>query len=151
MTYERKFREEKQLGTLYHFTSIARLEDIINSDYILKSNSKAIINDKHIFTISFTRDFALDTTWTRFSDVRISVDGTKLSNKYKIVPYADFPRNYKKEREEALIGKTADIKNSIIKIDIKVDEDRFNDLYPQEYNLIKKQNIKFNFVDKFRH
>jgi hypothetical protein len=80
-------REGKQVGDIYHYTSING-DAIIN---ILKSGklrpSPARMEKKGY--ISFSRDRSLNyTLGSSKTQVRITIDGDKLSNKYKITPYS---------------------------------------------------------------
>lgn len=145
-----RFSEAKQVGVLYHFTSINYLESIVLSNYVLKSGTSIKQNSKRIPVISFTRDFNLKNTFLISTECRIAVNGNKLSERYKIQPYADYIDDYKKEREEILIGKQADIKKAIIQIDIMYTEKEFEDFFPQKYKLFVDQKIEFNFVSAYR-
>lgn len=146
--------EEKQVGILYHFTQINWLEDIIKSNYVLKSSTRIKINGERKPIVSFTRQYDLprEAVYVSNSNVRITVNGDKLSNKYKIQPRADFTSSdgYKKEKEEAVFGDKIDIKNFIIQIDILYDEEKFADFYNDKYQLIQQQNIIINFVEKWK-
>lgn len=75
-------KEAKQVGILYHFTTIQNIEDILKS--------KGLKSDFFDY-ISFTRNFNLQKTSDYFKDhkVRLTFDGNKLSNKYKIEPFID--------------------------------------------------------------
>jgi len=84
--------EGKQRGTLYHFTNLKNL------NYILKSDSLRVSTEFERLGISTTRnknfgDVAnsqgLGLADGHSVNVRISLDGDKLSNKYKIVPTRD--------------------------------------------------------------
>lgn len=104
--------ESRNIGTIYHFTSL------INTYHIIKDNqmvSYREIDDsildiyrkssEYDTTFSFTRDKnmvkkigqgQIDT----FLTTRLDFDGTKLSNKYKIRPY-----NYQNEIEKEELNK----------------------------------------------
>lgn len=72
--------EGKQVGTLYHFTSIDNLKKILKSGTLIPSKERKYI--------SFTRNKNLTTLDNEKRDVKITIDGDKLSTKYKIIPYA---------------------------------------------------------------
>ena len=76
--------EAKQVGDIYHFTSYENTISIINDDFNLKSFG----NNSDNSYISFTRNRNM-TSPTVYRDVRITIDGDNLSNKYKIEPFAD--------------------------------------------------------------
>ena len=74
MNYIEFINERKQVGTLYHFTMLHALGKILQSNSL-----------KSFYPyISFTRNKSFDT----ISQVRIVIDGDKLSDKYKIEPFA---------------------------------------------------------------
>lgn len=75
--------EYKQVGILYHYTSLEYLFSILNDNEI-----KSFNRVKNKFVISFTRD----KNWHHRYEtgpVRITINGNKLSNNYKIQPYHD--------------------------------------------------------------
>jgi hypothetical protein len=107
------------------------------------------------------------------SNVRITVDGDKLSEKYKIEPYADtkagYGRNSSDESEERIyvrdLPNGVNISKALISIDIldinqtigyNVDDD-FEEEYGapmlSDYNnlirLLKLKNIPYNIVKKY--
>ncbi len=74
--------EGKQVGTLYHFTSINSLLKLIGTNFKFNANNNYV---------SFTRDYQLPKTVPRdssfaFSKVRVDIDGDKISNHYKVLP-----------------------------------------------------------------
>ena len=127
-TFENFLNERKQVGILYHFTNFSFLPKILESNS-LKSNYPYI---------SFTRN----KNYCPECQVRILIDGDKLSDKYKIEPYSftegkfkDPPHNiphYKYEAEErivfrpdlpdwshsSLVSELKNIKKYIIRIDV---------------------------------
>jgi hypothetical protein len=127
MNYIEFINERKQVGILYHFTMIHALGKILETNS-LKS---------HYPYISFTRNKSFETS----SQVRIVIDGDKLSDKYRIEPFAyGQSKNVdkfgipvlKKEAEERIIvsldkpdwshsdfiSELKDIKKYIIRIDV---------------------------------
>ena len=84
--------EGKQVGTLYHYTSADGLKGILKSNSIKASKEYYLGNDLHF--ISFTRNKNFHKKGSSFDvkiDYRIALDGDKLSNKYKIKPFAYIP------------------------------------------------------------
>jgi hypothetical protein len=128
-------REAKQVGILYHFTDDEGLRGILESNELLASYQNA----NHV---SLTRDKNGWHVGTSDNIFRISLDGDKISNKYKIRPYEwdELDRGSgNTESEEAVItDKITNINNYIIDIvaneetaDIlEVDLNEFQDLYP---------------------
>jgi hypothetical protein len=133
--------EGKNISDLYHFTYIPILKEIIK-DYKLKSGSKDEKTGK--YTISFTRAFNYpDITKLGNQNVRITVDGSKLSNNYKIDPFKEFD---KKEAEERIFTKELPLKKYIKQIDILDKGKNISDIV----NQLKKDNINVNLVSKFK-
>jgi hypothetical protein len=93
--YERNFQ-----GDLYHFTNVYSLFEILKTNKMISESDD--INGNPI--ISFTRNpdltyAPLGDEKVRFGDIRIVIDGTKLSrSKYKLNPYNDYAHedNFKK-------------------------------------------------------
>ena len=84
--------EGKQVGTLYHFTSKEGLKSILKSNS-LKAHREYYRGD-YINFISFTRNKNFHKKSESFNvklDYRITLDGDKLSNNWKISPFAYIP------------------------------------------------------------
>jgi len=84
--------EGKQVGLLYHYTSEKGLESILQSN---KLNASTELYQGHeLYYVSFTRNknfHKKGANWNVKTDYRITIDGDKLSNKYKIQPFAYVP------------------------------------------------------------
>ena len=80
----KEITEGRQIGEIYHFTSLDSIPDILESGKL----EPAIDRSEKLGFISFTRNRALSTLGGFKSQVRITIDGDKLSNKYQILPYA---------------------------------------------------------------
>lgn len=128
-------KEAKQVGTLYHFTDDNGLRGILKTNELWASETNA----SHV---SLTRDKNGWHVGTLDNIFRISLDGNKISNKYKIKPYAwsDLNRGNKDtESEEAVLtNKITNIKDYILEIVadkevaeyMDVDLDEFIEMYP---------------------
>jgi hypothetical protein len=84
--------EGKQVGTLYHYTSKDGLKGILNSNSM--KAFEEIYMAHHLYYISFTRNKNFHKKGSNFgvkTEYRITLDGDKLSNKYKIQPFAYVP------------------------------------------------------------
>jgi ribosomal protein S18 acetylase RimI-like enzyme len=87
-----KLEENKQVGILYHYTSVDGLKGILQSNSI--KASEEIYMGNYLYYISFTRNKNFHKKRSKFgvkTEYRITLDGDKLSNKYKIQPFAYIP------------------------------------------------------------
>ena len=73
--------EAKQVGRLYHATTIAALEDILKSDKLISSAFSGTGTSQGIST---TRD----KTFFYHGPLSIILDGNKLSENYKVIPFS---------------------------------------------------------------
>ncbi len=109
--------EAKNIGNLYHFTSYKNLMLIIEDQYVLKSTIQPYV--------SFTRNKNFKSSSIPMQ-VRLTVDGNTLSNKYRIQSYADvragYGRGTEDESEERIslnkYPRGVDISKSLIEIQV---------------------------------
>lgn len=89
--------EGKQVGTVYHFTSLSSLFKILNQD-LLKGKFPTSPNIPHVtkhrgLFISTTRDKNFvknrDTVEIGGDQIALILDGNKLSSNYKTIPFDD--------------------------------------------------------------
>jgi hypothetical protein len=159
-----KLFEAKNVGILYHFTSIDNLIEIIETNKMIGGDS-----------ISFTRDKNFINTTGAASigepaECRIVIDGDKLSNRYKIRPYNFFSNEYDvtrpnretglvindkdfiagSESEEVVLSSVIEnIKDYIIRVDfIYGSKNKFFNAKPSkdELNVLRKNRIKFELI-----
>jgi hypothetical protein len=84
--------EAKQVGILYHYTSVVGLKGILDSDELYVSSE--LYKGQELYYVAFTRNknfHRKGANWGVKADYRITIDGNKLSNKYKIQPFAYIP------------------------------------------------------------
>jgi len=90
--FEQGLTEGKQVGPLYHFTTLPYTISMIHNDIIkgrVRSKSCELPDNK--CAISFTRDKNFNKKGGRIiqgQEVRLTLNGDKLSDNYKIVPYS---------------------------------------------------------------
>jgi len=107
--------EAKQVGTLYHFTDTNGLLGILKTNELWASET----NVSHV---SLTRDKQGWHVGTLDNAFRISLDGDKISNKYKIRPYSwggdgiDRGAGSTESEEAVLTDKIVNIRDYIIEI-----------------------------------
>ena len=151
----KEITEGKQVGDLYHFTSLNGGEGILQTN--------TIISDEYNF-ISLTRD----KNYYKISDqiegglIRLTIDGNKLSNNYKIYPYDEGERKKTHhgsyfESEERVKGNIKNAKNYITKIEVMLDFYNYADpellfYEPQEIidavSIFKSSGVPFDILLK---
>ena len=75
--------EAKQIGDLYHFTPISSLKDILLTQFLYPNDEDQVSTSRR--PNMSTRDFQ---DMKRNSIVRLTLDGDKISTKYKVRPFA---------------------------------------------------------------
>lgn len=147
--------ESKQIGNLYHFTSLDNFKDIANANSLENVRSNALekirlagrssrgnynksqidVSAKDRFSISTTRNKLFYTHSPLISgtpQVRIVLDGNKISEHFKIVPFNYFVSNLNRiknpqynESEELIITPTtrgiSDLDKYVVSYDILLD------------------------------
>jgi len=160
-TFKEFLIESKQVGIVYHFTTIDKLEMMLNQHNPLELysiNMETISTTRNPLLPMFNNDF-------RKADVRIMLDGNKLSQNHKILPIAGLSDNetdvlnhghnkyrvprYKGEAEEAVFKVPLDIKPYII--DIHVLTNRYTmDKYRNEIEpKLKHFNIHYTYIKSY--
>jgi hypothetical protein len=163
--------EGKQVGLIYHFTTYQKALYIIEDGYTLRTASNRLYGgnpDPDFF--SFTRNKNLKSP-SISGEVRFTIDGDGLSNRYKIQPFADTASGYGKnddltdESEERIdavpIKGELNFSKYLKSIDVlstspdSNNNARFNPaMAPRNrQNLIdylEDNNIKFNLVDSYK-
>jgi hypothetical protein len=141
-----KLNEGKQVGTLYHFTSLKNLSSIIQNNTLIASNTTDFIDKKiKLQCISLTRtpnkkQFGISNE----SECVLILDGDKLSNNYKITPYHD-PNQYYfsdeeyDEMEERICKDIVNLSKYIIKIILYK-------INPELESLLKEKNIPYKII-----
>ena len=140
--------ERKNIGTIYHFTSLVNAYHIITSNCMV--SYREVEESHNLYTFSFTRDKNLsnridqgqiDTILT----TRLSIDGNKLSDKYKIRPYDYWKgtsiNKINTESEEVLVKNNSylrDINDYIIDINLPTYED-----FKEEFEFYTESDVGF--------
>ena len=75
--------EAKQVGTLYHFTPLSNLKDILSIQFLYPNDEEQVSTSRR--PNMSTRDFQ---DMKKNSIVRMALDGNKISTKYKVRPFA---------------------------------------------------------------
>ena len=128
-------KEAKQVGIIYHYTTFESGLKILELNQLKSGHTAESTNAKPVFGISFTRDKrfnnanrAVDFTNSSFGrtpQLRFTIDGNKLSNKFKVQPYSQggrFDKGKKDfESEERVTSDklfTIPLSNYLISIDL---------------------------------
>jgi hypothetical protein len=145
----KEITEAKQVGDIYHFTSLKGLYGILKDGFI-KPNSEN--------QISTTRNKQMDLTIFPAGGsaalIMLTLDGDKISNRYKIRPfniagdYDDLPAYLNKDEfEEQIItnGKNFPIFPYLKNVSITIQNERRLDkeMLSQIENILKEKNIPY--------
>jgi len=160
--------EAKQVGILYHFTSLNSLSSMImmKNKVILSIEYASYAGDTYI---SFTRNPRLGTLGKSKHETKITLDGDKMSNKYKFEPhvhkrysyddrFAKYSKDYEAEERinASKYGNKIDITPYILKIETITEEaiakeyegTKYAKMVLDDYDTIKtwcqKKNIPFS-------
>ena len=152
--------EGKKVGTLYHFTRLSSLLNMLPNfdlksyqEYISFTRNYNLIHPKH------NNSFSLDYEIGDKRNVRIVIDGDKLSNKYKIKPYIDLENGitrHHQEQEEIINSNSANSANSVSirgcikEITIIQKDNNIREKILNRIQKLNKDNIKIVFVDSIR-
>lgn len=141
-------KEARQVGTLYHFTNLRGLESIIESNTIRAT--PGYVNGDPSDRVSFTRN--KNYYW---DIIRIGVDGSKLSNKYKITPYSYYYGQGKgssgtaDQSEEIVEKDISNAKSYIIDVTYILDKHKaYGNKVPISYLLELWPSMKFSYKGK---
>lgn len=164
--FEQFINEAKQVGTIYHYTTFEAGLKILQSNQLKSGESADSTIAKPIFAISFTRDKRFhnnhtvgfgESSFGNIPQVRFTIDGNKLSNKFKIGPYSQqgaFSKNRKGfEAEERVISDkpfTIPISKYLISVDLLIEYKKPSNKYDyigmvdyEMYAPIRAEIIKF--------
>lgn len=115
-----KIQEAKQVGILYHYTSVNFLLQILKEDTLLSR-----LNSDDSRTISFTRDKNFEKFKGRSiysTEARIVLDGNKISERYKLEPFNFFKYSqtgkYYEAEEILKIDKLSNVSKYIIRVEL---------------------------------
>jgi len=141
--------EAKQVGNLYHFTALSSIIPMLNSQYIIP-------NWDGEGQISTTRKPDMDTTiLTKIDEdgkniARLMLDGNKISNKYKIRPFAYDAQEDVEEEQIVVNGKNFHFLPYLKRIDIFiVKELKSNKNLDKTIDLLEKMNIPYKIYKGF--
>lgn len=156
--------EAKQLGKLYHVTTLESVANYIAPTDTLKGSGKYKnwLKGGRTDVVSFTRDkrFVVGTRSTRQANVLFDfeVDGDKLSEKYKVFPYNDlvfdqdsgaselkYHSNKSLEHEEVVIGEIHPFSKYVKGVRFCVSVWQLNDFINIEEHIRKANDYLFKF------
>jgi len=163
---EEQLDESKQVGTIYHYTTFEAGFKILQSNQLKSGEAADSTKTNPVFAISFTRD-------KRFHDnhvigfeksifgnkpqLRFTIDGNKLSNRYSVQPYSQqgaFSKDKKGfEAEERVISDkpfTIPLSNYLLSVDILLEYKKPSNKYDvlgivdyEMYTPLRAKIIKF--------
>jgi hypothetical protein len=116
-TFESFLTEAKQVGVIYHYTTFENGLKILQSNELKGADAADSTHANLVYAVSFTRDKRFHNnhnvgfdvgSFGQRPQVRFTVDGDKLSNKFKVQPYSQqgvFSKDKKSfEAEERVIS-----------------------------------------------
>ena len=167
-----KLLEGKQVGVLYHNTYLNGLVKILkNNQLVAFSNpehNELNFRNKDVYSdydedsdyeeqyadpteyppaVSFTRSKSYDMDPTY---VKLVIDGDKLSNKYKVVPYSHFGGRKFDEMEEKVYSNIDNLDKYIIKVifpSLLQNKPHTDSTLKEVVSLLKEKNIPYEFKD----
>ena len=114
---EEQLDESKQVGTIYHYTTFEAGLKILQSNQLKSGEAADSTKQTPVFAISFTRDKRFhdnhvvgfeESSFGNTPQLRFTIDGNKLSNRFKVQPYSQggvFDKGKKSfEAEERIIS-----------------------------------------------
>lgn len=167
-----KLLEGKQVGVLYHNTYLDGLLEILkNNQLVAFSNpehNELNFRNKDVYSdydedsdyeeqyadpsqyppaVSFTRSksYEMDPTY-----VKLVIDGDKLSNKYKVVPYSHFGGRKFDEMEEKVYSNINNIDKYILNVifpSALQNKSHAETTLNEVASLLKEKNIPYEFKD----
>lgn len=152
----KEITEAKQVGDVYHFTSLDGAYGILTDGFILANDEEGQVSttrNKNLDPADFW-DYGYGNTL-----IRLKLDGDKISNKYKIQPY-----NYSEEPDlepPAYLGKNNFEEQIVtngqdlpiypylkdVMIDISKDSDFNKKTLSQIENILKEKNIPYEIKE----
>jgi hypothetical protein len=153
----KEINEAKQAGILYHFTPFKGILGILKTNTLKVGDDSNFESGGNVGNISLTRDKNIE-----YFRYRITLDGNKLSNNYKIKQYA-FPDVGRSEAEEYINKDVKNIKNYILDIHFLVtsfQEGEMNksdfinlnkiiEIYPNIKFIYNKKKVDYEFIENF--
>lgn len=159
--------ERKQVGILYHFTSLQDAWGILHDKEIkINPDAGGITTGYGGFVvtqpregISFTRNHNLKATATaggsgkEWGEVRLAFDGDKISDHYKIEPAVDWKHGITRQddqAEEMVRQDKVNISSAILKIDVMLNRYYENETDWESWNNEpdEKEKIKYTEMAK---
>jgi hypothetical protein len=98
----KEINEGKQVGILYHWTNNNNLLNILNTNTLVPNYTEGggMHKDQSGPYVSFTRSKNKNQfTIAEEANTLLIIDGNKLSNNYKIIPFQDYGSDYKSDYE----------------------------------------------------
>ena len=159
--------ESKQVGIIYHYTTFNSGLKILQSNQLKSSDAADSTNAKPVFAISFTRDKRFhdnhvvgfeESSFGNTPQLRLTLDGNKLSNRFKVQPYSQggvFDKGKKSfEAEERIISDkpfTIPLSDYLISVDVLVEykkpnknSDWMDDINYEMYSPVRSKVVKFS-------
>jgi hypothetical protein len=163
---EEQLDESKQVGIIYHYTTFEAGLKILQSNQLKSGEAADSTKSNPVFAISFTRDKRFhdnhvvgfdESSFGNKPQLRFTIDGDKLSNRYSVQPYSQggaFSKDRKGfEAEERVISDkifTISLSDYLISVDLLIEYKKPSNKYDiigivdyEEYAPLRAKIIKF--------
>jgi hypothetical protein len=163
---EEQLDESKQVGIIYHYTTFEAGLKILQSNQLKSGEAADSTKSNPVFAISFTRDKRFhdnhvvgfdESSFGNKPQLRFTIDGDKLSNRYSVQPYSQqgaFSKDRKGfESEERVISDkmfTIPLSDYLISVDLLIEYKKPSNEYDiigivdyEEYAPLRAKIIKF--------
>ena len=163
---EEQLDESKQVGIIYHYTTFEAGLKILQSNQLKSGEAADSTKSNPVFAISFTRDKRFhdnhvvgfdESSFGNKPQLRFTIDGDKLSNRYSVQPYSQqgaFSKDRKGfESEERVISDkifTIPLSDYLISVDLLIEYKKPSNKYDiigivdyEEYAPLRAKIIKF--------
>jgi hypothetical protein len=132
----KEINEGKQAGNLYHFTPLSNIVPILNSKYLIPNKQNQISTSVRA---NMDPDIIFD---NKTNLARLTLDGDKISNKYRIRPFS-YEENDEGEEEIVVNGKNFPFLPYLKRIDFFIVKPKDKNISTVE-KILQNANIKYN-------
>ena len=131
--------EAKQVGNLYHFTPLKNIIPILSTKYLMPNDEGQISTSVRV---NMSTTFFSEMGYDKSNIARLTLDGDKISNKYKIRPFS-YDEEDLGEEQIVVKNKNFPFLPYLKRIDFFIVKPEDKDILKVE-KILQKANIKYN-------